>query len=50
MQENLDKTIVVILNNTIKYMINENRIIHPSAFTTRNYLLKKIQNTEDNEI
>ena len=49
-KENLDKTILVILNNTIKYMINENKIIHPNAFTTRNYLLKKIQNTEDNEI
>ena len=49
-KENLDKTILVILNNTIKYMLNENKIIHPSAISTRNYLLKKFKDTEDNEI
>lgn len=49
-KESLDKTIIAILDNNIKYMISESRVIHPNAVLTRNYLLKKIKNTEDNEI
>lgn len=49
-KENLDKTIIAILDSNIKYMISESRVIHPNAILTRNYLLKKIKNTEDDEI
>lgn len=49
-KESLDRTIIAILDNNIKYMISESRVIHPNAILTRNYLLKKIKSTEDNEI
>ena len=49
-KENIDKTIIAILDSNIKYMISESRVIHPNAILTRNYLLKKIKNTEDDEI
>ena len=49
-KKSLDKTIIAILDSNIKHMINESKVIHPNAVLTRNYLLKKIKNTEDNEI
>ena len=39
----LDEAIVLSFNNTIKFVINNNQLIHPRTVTARNYILKELQ-------
>ena len=39
----LDDAIVLSFNNTIKFVINNNQLIHPRTVKARNYILKELQ-------
>ncbi len=39
----LDDAIVLSFNNTIKFVINNNQLIHPRTVEARNYILKELQ-------
>ena len=39
----LDEALVLSFNNTIKFVINNNQLIHPRTVKARNYILKKMQ-------
>ena len=39
----LDEALLLSFNNTIKYVIERNQLIHPRTVSARNYLLKEIQ-------
>ena len=38
----LDKALITSLNNTIKFVIENNQLIHPRTVKARNYILSKI--------
>lgn len=40
---NLDKTVIVIINQNIIGMIKDGKIIHPNCILTRNYLLENLK-------
>jgi len=43
LNNNLDEGLVYMLGETVKYNINQNKVVHPNSITTRNKLLIKIQ-------
>ena len=42
--KNLDVTMLYILNGTIKFLLENDKLIHPNAIYTRNQLLEKLNN------
>ena len=41
----LDKAILLAFNNTFKYCLKKDRLIHPQSVEARNYILNCINNT-----
>ena len=37
----LDKALITSLNNTIKFVIKNNQLIHPRSVSARNYLMQE---------
>ena len=44
----LDKTIVMIIDGTIKKLINKGKIVHPTELITRNKLLMEMNKNDEN--
>ena len=42
--KDLDVTMLYILNGTIKFLLEKDKLIHPNAIYTRNQLLEKLNN------
>lgn len=43
---NIDDALLISFNNTIKFVIDNNQLIHPRTINSRNYLIKRLNQIE----